>query len=227
LARSEPHTEAAQVTPAPDGPPSAPSRSLTDEAERIASSLEPELRQIIDMTMERVAEVERDVMHEARAAMQRSERDSRGALDRSSELVSNLEALTRTVSQMTEVLRTDLDGVVGSLRALHGLKVGLPADAATVEPPPSQPAAQEQSPEPAPMRAPEVEPSPELVEMFRGHITRMRDDGKSHQEAARVLRRFRFGHRFLDMLDEIYAEGGPDSGRRRRGGLFVRRRRRA
>ena len=58
-----------------------------------------------------------------------------------------------------------------------------------------------------PMPDPEFEPSPELTGMFREQITRMRDDGKSRDEAERVLLRFRLGHRFLGMLDDIYLSG--------------------
>jgi hypothetical protein len=63
--------------------------------------------------------------------------------------------------------------------------------------------------------------------MFREQITRMRDDGKPRDEAERVLLRFRLGHRFLGMLDEIYLSGAPSSRRRSKAGLFGRFRRRA
>ena len=74
---------------------------------------------------------------------------------------------------------------------------------------------------------PEIEPSPELTGMFREQITRMRDDGKSRDEAERVLLRFRLGHRFLGMLDEIYLSGAPSSRRRRKRKPFARFRRHA
>ena len=61
--------------------------------------------------------------------------------------------------------------------------------------------------------------------MFREQITRMRDDGKSRDEAERVLLRFRLGHRFLGMLDEIYLSGAPSSRGRGKRGPFARFRR--
>jgi hypothetical protein len=76
------------------------------------------------------------------------------------------------------------------------------------------------------MPDPEFEPSPELTGMFREQITRMRDDGKSRDEAERVLLRFRLGHRFLGMLDEIYLSDAP-SRRRHKRGPFTRFRRHA
>ena len=79
----------------------------------------------------------------------------------------------------------------------------------------------------SPMPDPEIEPSPELTGMFREQITRMRDDGKSRDEAERVLLRFRLGHRFLGMLDEIYLSGAPSSRRRRKREPFARFRRHA
>ena len=75
------------------------------------------------------------------------------------------------------------------------------------------------------MPDPEFEPSTELTGMFREQITRMRDDGKSRDEAERVLLRFRLGHRFLGMLDEIYLSGAPSSRARRKRQPFARFRR--
>ncbi len=77
------------------------------------------------------------------------------------------------------------------------------------------------------MPDPEFEPSPELTGMFREQITRMRDDGKSRDEAERVLLRFRLGHRFLGMLDEIYLSDAPSRRRRNKRGPFTRFRRHA
>ena len=90
--------------------------------------------------------------------------------------------------------------------------------------PPEAPASEAPAPE-APTPDPEIEPSPELTGMFREQITRMRDDGKSRDEAERVLLRFRLGHRFLGMLDEIYLSGAPSSRGRGKRGPFARFRR--
>jgi hypothetical protein len=55
----------------------------------------------------------------------------------------------------------------------------------------------------------------------------MRDDGKSRDETERVLLRFRLGHRFLGMLDEIYLSDAPSSRRRAKKKPFARFRRHA
>jgi hypothetical protein len=205
------------------------------ETERIAAALEPALREVIDMTMERVAEIEQETMREARELMASAGQNSKEALDRSSRLVNSVDALTGRVTQVTSVLRTEVDEVTESLRGLHGLKVELPQE--MPEPPPSPEPEPSPDPEPPSERAseapapvppapdPEIEPSPELTGMFREQITRMRDDGKSRDEAERVLLRFRLGHRFLGMLDEIYLSGAPSSRRRAKRGPFARFRR--
>jgi hypothetical protein len=222
------------------------------ETERIAAALEPELRRVVDMTMERVAEIEQETMREARELMASSGQNSQEALDHSSRLVNRVEILTGTVNQVTSELRMEVDEVTESLRGLHGLKVELPgetaegasdapsSDHAPEAPAPEAPAPEAPAPEaPAPAAAGpeppapvsptlelEIEPSPELTGIFREQITRMRDDGKSRDEAERVLLRFRLGHRFLGMLDEIYLSDAP-SRRRHKRGPFTRFRRHA
>jgi hypothetical protein len=218
---------------------------MMPETERIAAALEPELRRVIDMTMERIVEIEQETMRGAREMMVSAGENSQAALDRSSRVVTSLDALDGTVSRVTSALRAEVDDVAAALRGLHRLQVELPeeilpgraeteaeAEPEPAEPPPSEahdpgPPATEAHAEPAPPPDPEIEPSPELTEMFREQITRMRDDGKPRDEAERVLLRFRLGYRFLGMLDEIYLTG-PSSGRGRgRRGLFERFRRRA
>ena len=98
------------------------------ETERIAAALEPALREVIDMTMERVAKIEQETMREARELMVSAGQNSKEALDRSSRLVNSLDALTGRVTQVTSVLRTEVDEVTESLRGLHGLKVELPEE---------------------------------------------------------------------------------------------------
>ena len=238
--------------PAQDGGTPA----LLAETERIAAALEPQLRQVIDTTMQRVAEIERQTRDEAMQATASTEHASRDALERSSRLVDSLEILTGTVGQVTSRLRAEFDDVTRSLRGLHEARIELPEEllpprvAAAQEPPPAArapepeppPAASAPEPEPPPAPAPtpqaspavpdtpetadpEIEPSEELTEMFREQITKMRDDGKSRDEAERVLLRFRLGHRFLGMLDDIYLSAPAASATRRKRGLFGRRRR--
>jgi hypothetical protein len=228
---------------------------MMPETERIAAALEPALREVIDMTMERVAKIEQETMREARELMASAGQNSQEALDHSSRLVNRAEVLTGTVARVTSDLRTEVDDVTASLRGLHGLKAELPqemveeqrdaeaepqhAEADQPEPqpspdpePPSDHTADaldgleldEEEPEP-PTPDPEIEPSPELTGMFREQITRMRDDGKPRDEAERVLLRFRLGHRFLGMLDEIYLSGAPTSRARRKRQPFARFRR--
>ena len=228
------------------------------ETERVASALEPQLREVIDTTMRRVAEIERQTRDEAMQVTVSTKKDSDDALERSSRLVESLETLTGTVGEVTERLRTECDDVTRSLRGLREAQIQLPEEQVRLdgaverdeEPPPVEAApAPEPAPEPpraaplveqaapvveqappmveqAPEEAdPEIEPSEELTEMFREQITKMREDGKSREEAERVLLRFRLGHRFLGMLDDIYLAPQPTGAARRKRGLFGRRRR--
>ena len=129
------------------------------ETERIAAALEPELRRVIDMTMDRVAEIEKETMREARELMVSAGQDSQEAVDRSSRLVHNLDALSGTVSEVTSALRTEVDYVTESLRGLHGLNVKLPEEMAGNA---SDAESQQAEPQPvAPQASPEPEPEPE------------------------------------------------------------------
>ena len=210
------------------------------ETDRIAAALEPELRRVIDMTMERVAEIEQETMRGARELMAASRQNSQEVIDRSSRLGNSAEILTGTVNEMTSALRAEVDDVTASLRSLHGLKVELPEEPSPEPEPEPEPEPQPEpepepqlrsdlasdAPEPAPATPdPEIEPSPELTSMFRDQITRMREDGKSRDEAERVLLRFRLGHRFLGMLDDIYLSGPPSRRVRRKRQPFARFRR--
>ncbi|MGH6912985.1 MAG: hypothetical protein ACREH3_04680 [Geminicoccales bacterium] len=159
----------------------------------------------------------------------RSEHEAREAfgstLERSAALVAKLEALVGAVDEMSSGLRAEVEDVTESLRAMQdGLREwperedGPPSDAeperAEVQPP--LPAAAEPSPGEGPRGGPDphTEPSPELIEMFREQITKMRDDGKSRDEAERVLLRFRLGHRFLGMLDDVYSDVSSTNARK-------------
>jgi hypothetical protein len=235
-------------------------RSLLAETERIAAALEPELRRVVDVTLERVAAVEQQTLREARALMAASEHDSLDALERSNRLVQGLEALTGTVSEATARLQAEADEVTAALRGLSGSPVSLPTE--MLPPRPAQPREEVQpAPEPEPEVAepeadaqldlpaaepaedpapavapapeppaaerapdPEIELSPELTTMFRNQITRMRDDGKSKDEAERVLLRFRLGHHYLAMLDDIYLSEPSRRSRSGRRRLLGRRR---
>jgi len=225
LARSNPDIVRGQHPGAP---------ALAADTERIAAALEPELRRIVDMTMERVAAIEQQSMREARDAMAASEKDSRDALERSSRLVDSVAAVTGTVGEMTSALQAEVEAVTATLRGLHGLRVRLPDQSADGVARDGQQAEPEGAPVPTPARPepesgnsdPELEPAPELTEMFRAHIVEMRNDGKSREEAERVLKRFKYGRRFLGLLDDIYLSAPPPAARGRRG-LFGRRRHRS
>ena len=203
-----------------------------------ASAAEPEPRPVIDTAAAHVAEIKSSAVQEARELIARSLQDEReafsSALEHSARLTSTVDAIAGTVAEITSVLRTQLDEVIEALRALRevggeGLEMdSAPGDAeperpdAEAEPlaaPNARPAEAEPPPERAPNAAaanPRVEPSPELTEMFRQHITRMHDAGKPREEAERALMRFKLGHRFVDMLDEVYSSdvASGDAGRR-------------
>jgi hypothetical protein len=204
-------TDPQQAAPAPDGRPL--------DAQHLLSGIEPQLNEVIDAAVARVAQIEQAAVEEARQLVDRTHEEARdaygAAIDRSSELIGRLEVLATAVNDLTIVLRTETDGVVQSLRGMRQATSQFPAAKAETQAPAPQPA-----PPPAPVAAPaaaepappepEVEPSPELTDLFRERIIHMRRDGKPREEAERVLLRFRLGHRFLEMLDEIYSADPKD-----------------
>ena len=220
--RSEPQ----QAAPAQDGRPL--------DAQHLLSGIEPQLNEVIDAAVARVAQIEHAAVEEARQLVDRTHQEARdaygSAIDRSSELIGRLEVLATAVNDLTLVLRTEADGVVQSLRGMRQATSRWPVEASEAEAPApptpqaappataAQPAPpQAQAPEPAAPAAaepappePEVEPSAELTDLFRERIIHMRRDGKPREEAERVLLRFRLGHRFLGMLDEIYTADPRD-----------------
>ena len=192
------------------------------QAELLTAALEPEVRQIIDTVVARVAEIEQEALREARELSQRSEQRAREAagfaLDRSRQVTGTLEELAGTVTEMTSGLRTGVDAVLEALRGLQEAQVELP-DEVDARPEVSGAKLVEAEPEPESdgetLMDPRVGPSPELAEIFREQITLMRDDGKPRDEAKRVLKRYRWGRHFFGMLDEIYsADGSADAARR-------------
>jgi hypothetical protein len=178
------------------------------EAERIAAVLEPELTRIVNLTMERVAAIEQQSTREAREEMAASEQDSREAVERSSRLVESVNAATGTVGEMTSALQTEIEQVTAALRGLHGLRVQMPE--------PSDETTRDRQ------QHQESESDLRLTEMFRAHITEMRNDGKPREEAERVLKRLKHGRRFLGMLDDIYLSPPPMGVARRKRGLVER-----
>ena len=167
LARSDTDKNAGRTA---DGTP-----AVLAETEHISAALGPELQRVIDTTMERVAEIERQTLNEARDLMVSSEHDSRDALERSSRLVKSLEALTGTVSHVTSTLRTEVDEVTEALRGLRESRVQLPEELLEELVPrrshddgePAQPAPVEAEPPQAaalPDPQPRPEPSPELTD---------------------------------------------------------------
>ena len=191
------------------------------QAELLTAALEPEVRQIIDTVVARVAEIEQEALREARELSQRSEQGAREAtsfaLDRSRQVTGTLEELADTVREMTSALRTGVDAVLEALRGLQEAHVELP-DEVDARPEVSGAKLVEAEPEPESdgetLMDPRVGPSPELAEIFREQITLMRDDGKPRDEARRVLKRYRWGRHFFGMLDEIYSsDGSADAAR--------------
>ena len=226
-------TETQQAAPAQDGRPL--------DAQHLLSGIEPQLNEVIDAAVARVAQIEQTAVEEARGLVDRTHQEARDAygtaIDRSTELIARLEVLATAVNDLTVVLRTETDGVVQSLRGMRQATSGWPVEGgeaaapapqplapqAAAPAPAAQPAPEPQAPEPraavepagpaatgpAPSE-PEVEPSAELTDLFRERIIHMRRDGKPREEAERVLLRFRLGHRFLGMLDEVYSADPKD-----------------
>jgi len=208
LTQSGSDTDARQVARARNEP-AATIAPMFAEAEILTAALEPEVRQIIDTVVARVAEIEQEAVREARELSQRSEQGAREAasfaLDRSLQLTSTLEMVAGTVTEMTAALRTGVDAVLEGLRGVQEARVESPDVEAEPEP----------ESDGETLMDLRVEPSPELTEMFREQITMMRDDGKPRNEARRVLKRYRWGRHFFGMLDEIYSsDGSADAGRR-------------
>jgi hypothetical protein len=53
--------------------------------------------------------------------------------------------------------------------------------------------------------------SPEVREMIREQVTKMRRTGKSREDAARFLMRFKKGRSYLPIIDEVYGrDDGPE-----------------
>lgn len=215
--------------PGPDAqedPKSTPSSGTPSSGTRSSGSapaagLEAELKQVMDAAVARVAQIETAAVVEAREIVARSEHEARAAfsstLDRTDQLVSKLETLAGSVDQMSLALRAEVDEVTARLRQMRD---GL-GDWPEGERAPAPTGARLTEEEPADAAAvggddPHAESSPELAEVFRDQITRMRDDGRSRDEAERVLLRFRLGHRFVYMLDEVYSSA-PEMGARKPG----------
>ena len=209
--------------------------ATTVQHETLPAALEPELRRIIDTAVARVAAIELDAIRQSRALTLRTEEEGREALryalDRALELVKSFELLTVTIAGMVDALRVELDETMEALQAaqepqselsreLDARKAAAAQPAPAIEPPVTvvepepEPAPEpEPKPEPAPvqsappsMNGAEVEPSPEMEEMFRERIRSMKESGKTRQEAERSLLRFNLGRRYLPLLDEIYGE---------------------
>jgi ABC-type transporter Mla subunit MlaD len=115
-----------------DARPVAPSESALDP-EHLLASIEPELKEVIDTAVARVAEVELTAVQQAQQLIARSEQEAReacgSALERSSELVSRLEILAAAVTDMSSALRAATDDVVESLRGVRQSLADLPTEA--------------------------------------------------------------------------------------------------
>lgn len=218
-------SDAQQAAAAENGPP--------PDAQHLLAGIEPQLNEVIEAAVARVADIEKTAVEEAQQLVARTQQEARDAyataIDRSSDLVGRLEVLAGAVNDLTSVLRTETEGVVRDLRGMRQAASQWPAEVQPEAPaaaqPPPQPEPQAQTPAPSapateplpPPPEPEVEPSPELTDLFRERIVHMRRDGKPREEAERVLLRFRLGHRFLGMLDEIYATDPRDLDSRKQG----------
>ena len=134
-------------------------------ASNLPSALEPELRQIIDTAVARVAAIELEAIREARELTQRSEQEAREALrfalDRAFNLIATLELLAATVSGMADALKIELDDAIAALRNVPEPESELSRELSQqppVETPAAEPVAEE-----APAVVPEPTPEPEVA----------------------------------------------------------------
>ncbi len=217
-----PVVDGAPAAPAdePASPDQAISEGPTSQHETLPAALEPELRSIIDTAVARVAAIELDAIRQSRALTQRTEEEGREALryalDRALELVKSFELLTVTIAGMVDALRVELDETMAALREvpepqselsreLDARSAAAAESPTAIEAPAPVSAQPEPQPEPAPsMNGAQIEPSPEMEDMFRERIRAMREGGKTRQEAERSLLRFNLGRRYVWLLDEIY-----------------------
>ena len=155
--------------------PAAP--DLTTMGEALPSALEPELRNIIDTAVARVAEIELAAIREARTLTQRSEEEGREALkyalDRAFQVLNSFELLTESISGMVAALRIELDDALDSLRTVHEpqselsreLDARRAAREVVEEPAPASEPVEAVVDEPVPEPEPLPPPSPEPAEV--------------------------------------------------------------
>jgi hypothetical protein len=105
--------------PEPAEPVAAEEAAVGPVNETLPVALEPELRNIIDTAVARVASIELQAIRESRQLTQRSEEEGREAmryaLDKSQQLVNSFELLTVTVAGMVSALRVELDAATAAL----------------------------------------------------------------------------------------------------------------
>ena len=111
----------------------APSEGNPLDPQHLLATIEPELKEVIDAAVARVAEVELTAVEQAQQLVARSDREAReaygSALAHSSELVGRVEVVAAVVSDMSSALRAEIDGLLESLRGIHESLADWPTEA--------------------------------------------------------------------------------------------------
>jgi hypothetical protein len=217
--------------------------SLAAVTDELRSSLEREIREIVETAKGRAAQIEEE------AARRQGELEPVSDWKAQETLENGSDRLSRLLDGI-DLLESGFRGMLGTLRTeVEGLRAELVEAPRPPEPPQQEDEAQtkeapdrqssvlseeglDQSAEPShPVPLKLVtggDDSPEgrleLEEMIRAHIRNMFDSGRSRAEAERFLTRFKSGENYRAVLNEIYPQVGHS--RRGRRGIVSRVRRR-
>jgi hypothetical protein len=218
--------------------PASESASVATATDELRSTVEQQLRKIVEAAESRAAEIEGLALEKASRIERESERRARdayqAAIDRAYGLLTVVESMEREL----QAVRAETESLVAELETSSANSAQLsepeaesaqPADEVVeeesdeeVEESEEEEEAEEESDEdfedepnglasaaePAPD---EHTGSPEVREMLREQLVQLRESGKPRPDAERFLTRFTQGERHLDLLDEIYSEGDDDT----------------
>jgi len=229
--------------------PASESASVATATDELRSTVEQQLRKIVEAAEARAAEIEGSALEKASRIERESERRARdayqAAIDRAYGLLTVVESMEREL----QAVRAETESLVAELETSSANSAQLsepeaesaqPADEVVEEESDeeveeAEDEAEEESEEDfedepnglasAAESAPDEHAgSPEVREMLREQLVQLRESGKPRPDAERFLTRFTQGERHLDLLDEIYSDNDepkPSASRRRR----LRRRR--
>jgi hypothetical protein len=228
--------------------PASESASVATATDELRSTVEQQLRKIVEAAEARAAEIEGSALEKASRIERESERRARdayqAAIDRAYGLLTVVESMEREL----QAVRAETESLVAELETSSANSAQLsepeaesaqPADEIVEEESEEEAEeadeAEEESDEDfedepnglasvAESAPDEHAGSPEVREMLREQLVQLRESGKPRPDAERFLTRFTQGERHLDLLDEIYSDNDepkPSASRRRR----LRRRR--